>query len=150
MWIVVEDGAILEAPRLALVGVADDRLRFTGGFGDGAPLLSGGEAGAAPTGESALCDNVDQLLGTQLAYSSLERFVSASGAIPHNAGATRLPYACKDALFGTSRILRGQRRRSIGELAIAATDEQFVTPEDGNRLVASAGTGHVGGPLFAK
>ena len=48
--IIIQNCAILEAARLALVGVTDNRLGLAGRIGDRLPLLAGWKAGpAAPS-----------------------------------------------------------------------------------------------------
>ena len=65
---------ILEATRLALVGVADEVARIDA-LGQEAPLVSGREAGAPPAAEPALLDQLHELVGLHL-----ERFLEAGVA----------------------------------------------------------------------
>ena len=60
MWVPFEEGAVLKAARLALVGIANDGFRGAGSLGDGLPLLAGGKARAAPASELAVGNEGDQ------------------------------------------------------------------------------------------
>ena len=54
VWVPFEEGAVLKAARLALVGIADDGFRLARGLGDGLPFLAGGKTRAASASELAV------------------------------------------------------------------------------------------------
>ena len=74
------DRPVLERPRLALGAIDDDggRVRAGGVLGDGPPLPSGREAGAAPAAETGVFDELDQ-----------DRRVDLLGAVESGAAARR-------------------------------------------------------------
>ena len=111
VWVPFEEGAVLKAARLALVGIADDGFRRAWGLGNGLPLLTSGKARSAPTGELAV-GNEGHQFGWFPGEGLLQGLVSAGLAIAGQGGAARRADVGKDAFLVPAGIGHGQGRRT--------------------------------------
>src|SRR5690606_24830687 len=97
--VVVEQDPVLEAAGLALVPVADARLRLAGRLGHRASLAPGGDAGAAAPGETRGGELAGHLLGRQRAQRALEAGVAAGRAVAGEGAALRVAEVPEHALL---------------------------------------------------
>ena len=75
-----EQHAIHEGPGVAFVAVADDD-GGSGGSGEGVPFSAGGEACAATSAKSAVCDDCAELCGGELEQAAVEGAEAAGFAV---------------------------------------------------------------------
>ena len=149
MRVVLHEGAVLEAPGLALVGVADDGLRVARGLGHGLPFHPGGEAGPAAPGELRSVTSVTMSPG-EVAHGALQRQVAAGFAVALEAWRAPARGCWRNS---TRRSRRGSGRAAVrggGAAPSAAADPDLVADDDGHHVVAAAGAGHRGGALGAQ
>ena len=140
--IVFENGSVLEASRLALVGVADDGLGLTGCLRHRSPLPSGGEYGAASSHQATVSDLLDHLVGAHVANGALQGLVAAAAPVSLDARAPWLPYAGEDALLTAPGVGGGQGRGTVLQRVHPGAHQNTSVSEDGNGLVAAPGARH--------
>ena len=94
MRALLDQVAVLEAARLALVCVANQIARIHA-LGQERPFVAGGEAGAAPTAQSAFLDQLYQVVRFDLAQGFLVARITASALV-----GVELPQALGPEILG--------------------------------------------------